>query len=83
MGLVFCCSLIWLFHLIPKPNTLVEVPYQSLWECLSTDGMKMNKIKNLIRDYEKTPDPFQKLLVLGAIQNKLETLKRELSKKIK
>ena len=47
------------------------------------DGMKMNKIKNLIRDFEKTPDPFQKLVVLGAIQNELETLKKELSKKIK
>jgi len=46
-------------------------------------NVKMNKIKNLIRDYEKTPDPFQKMLVLGAIQNELETLKKELSKKIR
>jgi hypothetical protein len=61
----------------------VEVPYQSLWECLITDGMKMNRIKTLIRDYEKTKDPFQKMIVLGSIQNELETLKKELSRKIK
>ena len=43
----------------------------------------MNKIKTLIRDFEKTKDPFQKLVVLGSIQNELETLKKELSRKIK
>ena len=42
----------------------------------------MNKIKNLIRDFEKTKDPFQKLIVLGSIQNQLEILKKELSRKI-
>ena len=43
----------------------------------------MNKIKTLIRDFEKSKDPFQKLVVLGFIQNELETLKKELSRKIK
>jgi len=43
----------------------------------------MNKIKTLIRDFEKTKDAFQKLVVLGSIQNELETLKKELSRKIK
>ena len=43
----------------------------------------MNKIKTLIRDFEKTKDPFQKLIVLGSIQNELETLKKELLRKRK
>ena len=42
----------------------------------------MNKIKTLIRDFEKIKDPFQKLVVLGAIQNELEILKKDLSRKI-
>jgi hypothetical protein len=42
----------------------------------------VNKIKNLIKDFEKTPDPFKRLVVLGSIQNELETLKRELARKI-
>ena len=42
----------------------------------------MNKIKTLIRDFEKIKDPFQKLIVLGSIQNELETLKKDLSRKI-
>ena len=42
----------------------------------------MNKIKNLIRDFEKIKDPFQKLVVLGSIQNELETFKKDLSRKI-
>jgi|TARA_B100001971_G_C17985497_1_gene429599 hypothetical protein len=42
----------------------------------------MNKIKTLIRDFERTKDPFQKLIVLGSIQNELETLKKDLSRKI-
>ena len=42
----------------------------------------MNKIKNLIREFEKIKDPFQKLIVLGSIQNELETLKKDLSRKI-
>jgi|TARA_B100002003_G_scaffold158967_1_gene147477 hypothetical protein len=44
--------------------------------------MQMNKIKNLIRDFETTKDPFKKLMVLGSIQNELENLKKELSRKI-
>jgi len=43
----------------------------------------MNKIKTLIRNFEKSKDPFQKLVVLGSIQNELETLKKELSRRIK
>ena len=42
----------------------------------------MNKIKNLIREFEKIKDPFQKLVVLGSIQNELEVLKKDLSRKI-
>ena len=42
----------------------------------------MNKIKTLIRDFEKIKDPFQKLIVLGSIQNELEILKKDLSRKI-
>ena len=42
----------------------------------------MNKIKTLIREFEKIKDPFQKLIVLGSIQNELETLKKDLSRKI-
>ena len=42
----------------------------------------MNKIKTLIRDFERTKDPFQKLIVLGSIQNEQETLKKDLSRKI-
>jgi hypothetical protein len=44
--------------------------------------MPMNKIKNLIREFEKIKDPFQKLVVLGSIQNELEMLKKDLSRKI-
>ena len=43
----------------------------------------MNKIKKLIQDYDRTKDAFQKLLVLGTIQNELEAIKKDLSKKIK
>ena len=42
----------------------------------------MNKIKNLIREFEKIKDPFQKLVLLGSIQNELEMLKKDLSRKI-
>ena len=42
----------------------------------------MNKIKTLIREFERTKDPFQKLVVLGSIQYELETLKKDLSRKI-
>ena len=44
--------------------------------------MPMNKIRNLIREFEKIKDPFQKLVVLGSIQNELEMLKKDLSRKI-
>jgi len=44
--------------------------------------MPMNKIKNLIREFEKIKDPFQKLVLLGSIQNELELLKKDLSRKI-
>ena len=42
----------------------------------------MNKIKHLIREFEKIKDPFLKVVVLGSIQNELEVLKKDLSKKI-
>ena len=39
MGLVFCCSLIGLFHLIPKQDTREgSYPFTG---CLITDGMNM------------------------------------------
>ena len=44
--------------------------------------MPMNKIKNLIREFEKIKNPFQKLVLLGSIQNELEVLKKDLSRKI-
>jgi len=43
----------------------------------------MHKIKTLVRDYEKHKDSLQKLMVLGSIQNELDILKKELSRKIK
>jgi len=43
----------------------------------------MNKIKKLIKDFEKIKEPFQKMVVLGSIQNELEILKKELSRKIR
>jgi len=42
----------------------------------------MVKIKSLIREYEKEKDSFQKLVILGSIQNELEKTKKELSRKI-
>ena len=42
----------------------------------------MNRIKNLIRDFEKSKEPFQKLIILGSIENQLEILKKTLSRKI-
>ena len=43
----------------------------------------MNKIKKLIKDFDKNKDAFQKIVVLGSIQNELEILKKELSRKIR
>tara|TARA_E500000331_G_C17237751_1_gene705588 strand:- start:1042 stop:1176 length:135 start_codon:yes stop_codon:yes gene_type:complete len=43
----------------------------------------MNKIKLLIREFEKEKEPFQQLVVLGQIQNQLDEIKRELSRKIR
>lgn len=43
----------------------------------------MHKIKTLIREYEKHKDSLQKLIVVGSIQNELDALKKELSRKIK
>jgi len=42
----------------------------------------INKIKILIRDFEKSISPFKKLIILGSIQNELEILKKELARKI-
>ena len=83
MGFDVLLTLIWLLHLIPKSDVPVEVPHPPLWEPLIHDGMKMNKIKKLIQDFDRTKDAFQKLLVLGTIQNELEAIKKDLSKKIK
>ncbi len=43
----------------------------------------MTKIKLLIREYEKQKDPFQQLVVLGQMQNQLDEMKRELSRKVR
>ena len=43
----------------------------------------MTKIKLLIREYEKHKDAFQQLIVLGQIQNQLDALKKELSRKVR
>jgi len=42
----------------------------------------MNNIKKLIRDFDGEKDSFKKLVILGAIQNQLEIIKKDLSKKI-
>jgi len=42
----------------------------------------MNNIKKLIRDFDRENDAFKKLVILGAIQNQLEIIKKDLSKKI-
>ena len=43
----------------------------------------MNNVKSLIRDYEREKDSFKKLMLLGTILNELETIKKELSKKVR
>ena len=43
----------------------------------------MNKVKSLIREYEKEKDPFQKLVLVGSILNELEKTKMELTKKVR
>jgi hypothetical protein len=42
----------------------------------------MNNIKKLIRNFDGEKDAFKKLVILGAIQNQLEIIKKDLSKKI-
>ena len=43
----------------------------------------MSKIKSLIRKMEASKASFDKLVILGAIQEELDNLKKVLSKKIK
>ena len=81
VGVLF--SLLGLFHLTLNQDAPVEVPYHLYGSVPLRWDVKMNRIKTLIRDFEKTKDPFQKLIVLGSIQNELETIKKELSRKIK
>ena len=45
-------------------------------------GVKMTKIKSLIRDYDKEKDPFKKLVLVGAILDELEIIKKELTRKL-
>ncbi len=42
----------------------------------------MTKIKSLIRDYDKEKDPFKKLVLVGAILDELEIIKKELTRKL-
>lgn len=43
----------------------------------------MDKIKKLIKNFDRTKDVFQKMIVLGSIQNELEIIKKELARKIR
>jgi len=43
----------------------------------------MNRIEKLIREFKNEKDDFKKLVLLGSIQNELETLKKEYSRKVR
>ena len=43
----------------------------------------MTKVKLLVREYEKEKDAFRKLVLVGSIEDELEKIKKELSKKVK
>ena len=43
----------------------------------------MSNIRNLIRKMEVTKEPFEKLVILGSIQDEIDKLKKVISKKIK
>ena len=43
----------------------------------------MNKVKSLIREFEKEKDSIKKLVLVGSIENELEKTKKELSRKVR
>ena len=43
----------------------------------------MNKVKSLIREYEKEKDTIKKLVLVDSIQNELEKTKKELARKVR
>ena len=43
----------------------------------------MNKVKSLIREYEKEKDSIKKLVLVDSIQNELEKTKKELARKVR
>ncbi len=43
----------------------------------------MNKVKSIIREYEKEKDSIKKLVLVDSIQNELEKTKKELARKVR
>jgi len=43
----------------------------------------MNKVKSIIREYEKEKDTIKKLVLVDSIQNELEKTKKELARKVR
>ena len=43
----------------------------------------MNKVKSLIREYEKEKGPLKKLVLVDSIENELEKTKKELARKVR
>ena len=43
----------------------------------------MNKVKSIIREFEKEKDSLKKLVLVDSIQNELEKTKKELARKVR
>ena len=43
----------------------------------------MNKVKSIIREYEKEKDTIKKLVLVDSIENELEKTKKELARKVR
>ena len=43
----------------------------------------MNKLKSIIREFEKEKDSIKKLVLVDSIQNELEKTKKELARKVR
>jgi len=43
----------------------------------------MNKVKSLIREFEKEKDTIKKLVLVDSIENELEKTKKELARKVR
>ena len=46
-------------------------------------GHLMNKVKSIIREFEKEKDSLKKLVLVDSIQNELEKTKKELARKVR